>query len=100
MSHRRCGTNDRSYWLAFAVSLVFAFLGSKALSNRMPLDYDAIISRSIPFAIAWRLIVAFAIWRYGKRGLWLLVRAPMASYRPLWLLFHRFPPYDYLHNCT
>jgi hypothetical protein len=71
-------TENKKYWIALTASLVFAYLGSKVPSYRMPLDYDAMISRSIPFAIAWAVILAFCLWRYEKRGLWLLVGAPIA----------------------
>ncbi len=91
---------NQKYWIALIASLVVAYLGSKAPSYRMPLDYDAMISRSIPFAIAWAVILAFCLWRYKKRGLWLLVGAPMALYWPIWLLFNHFPRCYYLHNCS
>jgi FtsH-binding integral membrane protein len=73
-------TENQRYGIALAGSLVFAYLGSKAPSYRMPIDYAAIISRSIPFAIAWAVIFVFCLWRYKKRGLWLLVGAPFALY--------------------
>jgi hypothetical protein len=81
-------------------SLIIAYLGGSAPNHRMPLDYGAMISRSIPFAIAWAVILAFCLWRYKKRGLWLLVGAPMALYWPIWLLFNHFPPCYYLHDCV
>ena len=58
------------------------------------------ISRSIPFAIAWVVILAFCLSRYKKRGLWLLVGAPMALYWPIGLRFNHFPHCFYLHNCV
>ena len=93
-------TENQKYGIALAASLVFAFLGSKAPSYRMPIDYDAIISRSIPFAIVWAAILVFCLCRYKKRGLWLLVGAPNALYWPIWLVFNHFPPCYYLHNCA
>src|SRR5437879_2133762 len=80
-------------------STLFPYTTLFRSSYRMPLDYDAMISRSIPFAIAWAVILAFSLWRYKKRGLWLLVGAPMALYWPIWLLLNHFPPCYYLHNC-
>jgi hypothetical protein len=47
----------------------------------MPIDYDAIISRSIPFGLAWALVLAFCLWRYKRRGLGLLVGTPAPLYR-------------------
>jgi hypothetical protein len=93
-------TENKKYWIALTASLVFAYLGSRAPSYRLLLDYDAMISRSIPFAIAWAVILAFCLWRYEKRGLWLLAGAPIALYWPIWLLFNHFPPRYYLHNCV
>jgi len=90
-------TENQRYGIALAASLVFAYLGSTAPNHRMPIDYDAIISRSIPFAIVWALIFTFCLWRYKKRGLWLLVGAPSALYWPIWLLLHYFPACYYLH---
>jgi hypothetical protein len=89
-------TENKKYWIALIASLVVAYLGSRAPSYRMPVDYDAMISRSIPFAIAWAVIFAFSVWRYKKNGLWFPVGAPMALYWPIWLLFNRY----YLHNCV
>jgi hypothetical protein len=66
----------------------------------MPLDYGTMISKSIPFAIAWVFVLAFSLRRYKKRGLWLLVGAPMALYWPIWLLFNDFPPCYYIGNCV
>ena len=93
-------TENKKYWIALTASLVFAYLGITAPSYSMPLDYDAMISRSIPFAIAWAVILGFCLWRYKKRGLWLLVGAPMALCWPIWLLFNHFPPCYYSHNCV
>jgi hypothetical protein len=46
-------TDNHRYWMALIVSLVVAFFGWSFPSSRMPLDYDAMISRSVPFALAW-----------------------------------------------
>jgi len=93
-------TENQRFWIALMASLVVAYLGGSAPNYRMPLDYGAMISRSIPFAIAWAVILAFGPWSYKKRGLWLLVGAPMALYWPIWLLFNHFPPCYYLRNCV
>jgi len=91
-------TTNQRYWLTLVASLVIACLGWSAPS-RMPLDYDAMISRSLPLALAWAMISAFCVWHFKKRGFWSLVGAPMALYWPIWLLFNHFPPCYYLHNC-
>lgn len=93
-------TENQGYWIAFAASLVSAYLGWQSPSYRMPIDYDAMISRSVPLAILWALILLLCFWRYKKRGLWLLIGAPMALYWPIWLLLNRFPPCYYSHNCV
>ena len=93
-------TENQRFWVALMASLIVAYLGGSAPSGRMPLDYGAMLSRSIPFAIAWAVILAFCLWRYKKRGLWLLVGTPMALYWAIWLLFNHFPGCYYLHNCV
>jgi len=92
-------SENQRYWIALIASLVVAYLGWMAPAHQRPLDYDAMISRSIPFAIAWVVILVFCLWRYKKRGSWLLVGAPMALYWPIWLLFNHFPSCYYLGNC-
>jgi hypothetical protein len=92
-------TENQRYWVAFTASLAIAYLGRQSPSYRMPLDYDAMISKSISFAVAWALILILCLWRYKKRGLWLLVGTPMALYWPIWLLFNHFPSCYYSHNC-
>jgi hypothetical protein len=92
-------TENQKFWIALIASIIAAFLGSRGPTYRMPIDYYAIISRSIPFAAAWAAILAYSLWRYEKRGLWLLVGAPMALYWPIWLLFNHFPQCYYLNNC-
>jgi hypothetical protein len=91
---------NQRHWLALMVSLVVAYVGWVAPRHRMPLDYDAMISKSIPFAIVWAGLLGFCVWRYKKRGLWLLLGTPMALYWTIWLLFNHFPPCYYLHNCA
>lgn len=93
-------TNNQIYWTSLIVSVVVAYLGWSSPSYRMPLDYDAMISRSVPFALAWALIFGFCLWRYQRHGLWLLVGTPMAVYWPIWLLFNHFPPCYYSGNCV
>jgi len=58
------------------------------------------ITRSIPFATAWAAILAFCLWRYKKRGLWLLLGVPMALDWPIWLLLNHFPSCYYLGDCV
>jgi len=93
-------TANQRYWLLFTASLVIAYVGWISPSHQMPLNYDALKSRSVPLAIAWGLALIFSLWRYKKRGLWLIVGAPLALYWPVWLLFNNFPPCYYSHNCT
>ena len=69
-------TTNQRFWIALVLSFVVAYLGWSAPTYRMPMDYDAMISRSIPFAIVWCLLVAVCIWRYKKRGFGLLLGYP------------------------
>jgi hypothetical protein len=57
------------------------------------------ISKGIPLAIIWAAILAFCVWRYKKRGLWLLMGAPLALYWPIWRLLHHLPSCYYSGNC-
>jgi hypothetical protein len=93
-------TERHKFWLVFAASLVVACLGVLAPAHTMPLDYDAIIWKSILLAIVWTAIVAVCLTRHSKNGLWLLVGAPLALYWPIWLLFNHFPLCYYAHNCV
>ena len=92
-------TDNKKFWLALIASLVVSYAGMQA-PNRMPLDYHAMISRSIPLAAAWAVLLGSGLWHYKAHGLWLLVGAPMALYWPVWLLFNRFPPCYYVGNCV
>ena len=83
-------TENQRYWTALLASLVVALLASSAPESRMPIDF--IISRSIPFALAWALLFGFSVGRHGNRGLWLPAGAPMAPHWPIWLLANHFPP--------
>lgn len=76
-----------------------ALLGGVAPARQMPLEYNAMLWRSIPLAIFWVLMLGFCLWQYKKRALWLLVGAPLALYWPMWLMFHGFPSCFYSGNC-
>ncbi len=69
---------NQKYWVVFMTSLVIAYIGRESPQRQMPLDYGAMISRSVPLAIAWAGVLAFSLLRYRNRGLWLLEGAPMA----------------------
>jgi hypothetical protein len=92
-------SNWKRIWIAFPLALLIAFLSWISPTRRMPLDYDAIIWRSIPYAAAWVLLFGFSLYRFKKRGLWLLLGAPMALYWPIWLIFNHFPDCYYIGNC-
>jgi hypothetical protein len=89
-----------AFWTVLVASLIVAYLGLMAPAYRMPIHYGAIITRSIPLAIAWAFIFVFCVWRYKKLGLWLLVGAPMALYWPIWLLSNHLPSCYYTGNCV
>jgi hypothetical protein len=93
-------TENQKYWLTLITSLIVAWMGWSAPNHRMPVDYGAMISRSVPSAVAWAAILGFFLWRFRMRGLCLLLGAPMALYWPIWLLFHQFPPCYYANNCA
>lgn len=92
--------NKRFFWSLLAVSLVIAFLSYSAPATQMPLNYDAMIWRSVPLAILWGIVLAVSLWRLKTWGLWLLLGAPWALYWPIWLIFNHFPPCYYAHMCA
>jgi hypothetical protein len=57
-------SENQGYWLSLTASLLVACLGLLSPSGRMPLDYDAIVSRSIPFAAVWALVLVVSVWRF------------------------------------
>lgn len=93
-------SKSKTIWMVFLPSLLIAFLGWTAPSHQMPLDYHAMIWRSIPYALAWILIVVYALVRYKRLGFFFLLGAPMALYWPIWLMFNHFPPCYYAGNCV
>ncbi len=89
----------KKIWPLVFVSLLIGFLGWIVPGLQSPLNYAAMLRLSIPCAIAWALVVTFALVRFRTRGLWLLIGAPMALYWPVWMLFNHFPPCYYRHGC-
>jgi hypothetical protein len=91
---------NRLPWLLFGASIMVACVGCASPAFRFPINYQAIVVRSIPLAITWAAIVAVSFWRHGKGGLWLLLGAPMALYWPFWLLINGFPLCYYKGGCA
>jgi hypothetical protein len=60
--------DTKKFWILLLPSLLLAFFGWTAPSHQMPLDYGAMIWRSIPYAIAWTLVITFALVRFRTRG--------------------------------
>ena len=67
---------------------------------KMPPDYDAIFSISIPIAVLWVCLVVGAVAYFGRRAAWTLLGAPLALYWPLWLAFSGLPECYYTGNCS
>ena len=65
-------SNKRFFWSLLAVSLIVAFLSYLAPAMQMPLNYDAMIWRSVPLAILRGVVLAVSLWRLKAWGLWLL----------------------------
>ena len=93
------GSRKAQFGIALAASLIDAFLGMEFPSRQRPLDYHSMITVSIPLAAAWLLIFVVTMWRFGKRGLWLLAGAAFAFWWPVWMIFNDFPPCYYSHLC-
>jgi hypothetical protein len=92
-------TKKMSYGISFAASLFVAFLSYQIPALQRPLDYRAMITISIPLAIVWAVFFAFSVWRFRKRGLWLIVGAPLAFWWPMWMVFNHFPRCYYSQTC-
>jgi hypothetical protein len=90
---------SKKLWMVFLPSMLIAFFGWTAPSGQTPLNYAAMLRMSIPCAAAWALVLAFSLVRFKRRGLWLLLGAPMAMYWPVWLMFNHLPLCYYNHNC-
>ena len=88
------------FGIAFAASVLVAFLGDETPTRQLPLDYGAMVTVSIPLAAVWVVLFAFCLWRYRKRGLWLMVGAPFALWWPIWMLTNHLPSCYYSHNCV
>jgi hypothetical protein len=92
-------TGKMSFGIALLLSMLVAILSYQMPAQRMPLEYHAMLTVSIPLAVVWIAIFASCMWRYGKRGLWLILGAPFALWWPIWMAFHHFPSCYYSHNC-
>ena len=92
----------RAHWfkIILAVSVVIAFFGWDAPQGRMPLDFHAILWRSIPLACLWAAMLAFSTYRFGRTALWILFGAPLALYWPIWLLLNGIPACYWQGNCA
>jgi len=88
------------HWLTFFGSLAIAFVGNFAPRHTMPIDWDRIVSWSIPLASVWVGIFIFSIWRFKVSALWQLLGAPLVLYWPLWLLWNGFPSCYHMGNCA
>ena len=88
------------FWVFLAASMVIACLSDLAPRHTMPYDYSAIMSRSIPLAVLWAIVVVASVFLFRKRALWLLVGAPIALYWPVWLLVNGYPSCWYMGNCV
>ena len=92
-------TRKTEITVASAISLALGWFGAKAPGYRMPIDYDAIISVSVPVAALWTAVLVICVWRLRWAGLWFLIGSPLVLYWPVWRLFNHLPSCYYAHNC-
>ena len=90
---------NRVFWVVLTLSALFACLSFLAPTHRMPLDYSAITSRSLPVAVVWSMLMVASVFVFRTRGFWLLIGGPIAFFWPVWLLIHGYPPCWYMGNC-
>lgn len=83
-----------------AVSFVLAICSWIAPARQMPIDFHIVLWWSIPLATVWILMVAFSLYRFGKRALWMLLGAPLALYWFAWLLLKGLPACYQHGNCV
>jgi hypothetical protein len=81
-------TDKQKIGIALGASLVAATLAGWAPIRRMPINFQAMFSISIPLAILWAGILVFSVFRFKWRGFSILLGAPMALYWPFWLFIH------------
>jgi hypothetical protein len=88
------------FWVTAILSVLIAFFARTHPERQMPIDYGAIMSRCLPLACVWTLlVVASSLW-FGRRAFWMLLAAPIAWYWPLWRLFNELPACYYSGNCA
>jgi hypothetical protein len=90
---------NRSFLIFLTASVVIACLSDLAPRHTMPYDYSAVVSRSIPLAVLWAIVVVASVFLLREGALWLLVGAPIALYWPVWLLVGGYPSCWYMGNC-
>jgi hypothetical protein len=88
--------------LVFRVSVALAALiglGGFLPVLSLPLGYDHMLWRSIPLAALWFIVLMFALYRFRRKGLWIMCTAPFALFWPAWLLLFGLPGCYYMGNC-
>lgn len=84
-------------WIIGSFALAIAALG--VVRNQMPLDYHGMIWRSTPLACLWLVVCICCLARYRRRGLWVLLGAPLALLWPLILVWYGLPKCYWIGNC-
>ena len=56
-----------------AISLAVANLGFAIPGRQMPLDYQAMLTISVPLAFLWAFLFAACLWRYRRHSLWAIL---------------------------
>ncbi len=92
----------QAHWfkILLASSVVLAYFGWDAPHGRMPLDFHAMLWRSIPLACLWALTFGLSAYRFGRKALWMLLGAPLALYWPVWLVLNGLPACYWHGNCV
>ena len=90
---------NRSFLIFLTASVVIGCLSDLAPRHTMPYHYSAVVSRSIPLAVLWAIVVVASVVLLRKGALWLLVGAPIALFWPVWLLVNGYPSCWYMGNC-
>jgi hypothetical protein len=82
------------------LTLIVAFLSWAAPGGRMPLNFHTLLWGSLPLACLWVIAFRVSIEIFGRKGVWVLLGAPLALYWPIYLFYYGFPACYWVSSCA
>jgi predicted PurR-regulated permease PerM len=58
------------------------------LNRRLALSFMAAVIYVLILPLLWLALLGIGFWNHGWRGLWMLLGAPLALYRPYMVIFY------------